>query len=170
MCTSEQEGRGKSQKLFTLAWPRSLHSISRILSLVQSVSMGRNVVFKNHWFSGSNQFLNTNKSHWFFTLEYWVEKRLRLIIHSVYGFSLDRTQCVWKLSCRTQLRYLWMRTLSKESCHSCCRKAVLTGSAAMCSRKHLSLFFLKKGGDMTCMGGSRGYALVVKISAVIIAN
>ena len=147
MCTSEQEGRGKSQKLFTLAWPRSLHSISRILSLVQSVSMGRNVVFKNHWFSGSNQFLNTNKSHWFFTLEYWVEKKLRLIIHSVYGFSLDRTQCVWKLSCRTQLRYLWMRTLSKESCHSCCSKAVLTAAQWQCAaEKTVDFSFSRKGG------------------------
>ena len=43
-------------------------------------------------------------------------------------------------------RYSWMCTMSKESCYSCCSRAVLTGSAAMCSRKH-RIFFLKKGGD-----------------------
>ena len=59
-----------------------------------------------------------------------------LTAHSEYGFLLDRTQP----------RYSWMCTMSKESCYSCCSRAVLTGSAAMCSRKH-RIFFLKKGGD-----------------------
>ena len=59
--------------------------------------------------------------------------------HSVCTNSLNCTQCVCINSHNcTHSRYSWMCTLYKESCHSCCSKAVLTGSAAMCNRKHLS--------------------------------